>query len=300
MTEEHPLALHPLAMEMIAEPETDALTLAWRTEQEIVRLKRRVAKLEEERLLLIDEAREAGRTYRLPPEHRQKIGIALTGRPCSDETRAKLSAAMKGPANGMRGKKHTPETKAKISESLKGSPRPKSEAQREKLSLAAKGNRAWAGKHHTEETRKKISSATSGANNARWGKPFPQTSRAKISSAKRGKYCGPAASGWRGGVSFEPYCFKFNDEFKERVREFFGRVCVECGAPENGVRLSVHHVNHRKDACCAEGAAALFVPLCRTCHGKSNSNREYWEARFTALINERYGGRCYLPKEVRE
>jgi len=55
-------ALHPLAMEMIAEPETDALTLAWRTEQEIVRLKRRVAKLEEERLQLIDEAREAGRT----------------------------------------------------------------------------------------------------------------------------------------------------------------------------------------------------------------------------------------------
>jgi|GEM_PF-2735698 len=62
MTESHPLALHPLAMEMIAEPETDALTLAWRTEQEIVRLKRRVAKLEEERLAYIDEAREAGRT----------------------------------------------------------------------------------------------------------------------------------------------------------------------------------------------------------------------------------------------
>lgn len=62
MSESHPLALHPLAMEMIAEPETDALTLAWRTEQEIVRLKRRVAKLEEERLLLIDEAREHGNT----------------------------------------------------------------------------------------------------------------------------------------------------------------------------------------------------------------------------------------------
>lgn len=59
MTESHPLDLHPLAMEMIAEPETDALTLAWRTEQEIVRLERRVATLEEERLRLIDEAREA-------------------------------------------------------------------------------------------------------------------------------------------------------------------------------------------------------------------------------------------------
>jgi hypothetical protein len=62
MSESHPLDLHPLAMEMIAEPETDALTLAWRTEQEIVRLKRRVATLEEERLRLIDEAREAGLT----------------------------------------------------------------------------------------------------------------------------------------------------------------------------------------------------------------------------------------------
>jgi site-specific recombinase len=59
VTESHPLALHPLAIEAIAEPETDALTLAWRTEQEIIRLKRRVAKLEEERLRLIDEAREA-------------------------------------------------------------------------------------------------------------------------------------------------------------------------------------------------------------------------------------------------
>ena len=48
--------------ELTIEPMPDALTLAWRTEQEIVRLKRRVAKLEEERLLLIDEAREAGRT----------------------------------------------------------------------------------------------------------------------------------------------------------------------------------------------------------------------------------------------
>lgn len=62
VTESHPLALHPLAIEAIAEPETDALTLAWRTEQEIIRLKRRVATLEEERLRLIGEARDAGWT----------------------------------------------------------------------------------------------------------------------------------------------------------------------------------------------------------------------------------------------
>src|SRR5208337_386546 len=47
-----------------------------------------------------------------------------------------------------------------------------------------------------------------------------------------GKYCsrkclaiwksknliGEKSPGWKGGISFEPYCIKFNKEFKERVR----------------------------------------------------------------------------------
>lgn len=103
---------------------------------------------------------------------------------------------------------------------------------------------------------------------------------------------------WKGGVAYGPYCPKFNREFKERVRNFFGRICVECGAPETGRGLCVHHVNFRKDACCAEDAIPLFVPLCPSCHSKTNFNREYWDARYTALINERYGGQCYLPKRA--
>lgn len=117
--------------------------------------------------------------------------------------------------------------------------------------------------------------------------------RAKLAESHRGEKC----NFWRGGISFEPYCIKFNDEFKERVREFFGRGCAECGSPENGERLHVHHVNYHKDSCCAEDVAPLFVPLCRSCHAKTNFNREYWEERFTALINEQYGGQCYLPKQ---
>lgn len=104
---------------------------------------------------------------------------------------------------------------------------------------------------------------------------------------------------WKGGASFEPYCILFNNEFRERVREFFGRKCVECGKTEeeSGARLSVHHVNFRKDSCCAEDAPRLFVPLCRSCHTKTNYNREYWEERYTTMINEQYDGQCYLPKE---
>jgi hypothetical protein len=119
-----------------------------------------------------------------------------------------------------------------------------------------------------------------------------KSTRRKLSEKKRGEN----HWNWRGGISFGRYCEKFNYEFKERVRDFFGRRCAECGAPETEHTLHVHHVNYRKDACCADDAVPLFVPLCHACHMKTNYNREFWEARYTALINDVYGGQCYLPK----
>lgn len=152
----------------------------------------------------------------------------------------------------------------------------------------------------SEETRRKMSAAHKGhaisekhreiLRRAHTGRIVPEDARAKMR--------GPNSGRWKGGISFEPYCPRFTKDLKERVREFFGRACVECGKPEgeNGRRLDVHHVNFRKDACCADDAIPLFVPLCRSCHMTTNGNREYWEARFTALINDEHGGRCYLPK----
>jgi len=40
-----------------------------------------------------------------------------------------------------------------------------------------------------------------------------EETKLKLSKANRGKN-NPA---WKGGVSFEPYCIQFNNEFKERV-----------------------------------------------------------------------------------
>jgi hypothetical protein len=44
----------------------------------------------------------------------------------------------------------------------------------------------------------------------------------------RGKFCSKSCAqtrennaNWQGGISFEPYCILFNNEFKERVREFW-------------------------------------------------------------------------------
>lgn len=233
-----------------------------------------------------------GRTH--SPESRLKMGAWQKGKPKSDEQRRQISETLRGRALSPehreklsaagKGKTHSEETKRKIADALRG--RVVSEETRRKLSEASKGRPM---PPHIMARLIEINKAGVPWNKGVKTGPLPPEIKAKR--------CGENNPNWRGGVSYEPYCVKFNNEFKERVREFFGRVCVECGAPENGVRLSIHHVNFRKDSCCAEDVTPLFVPLCQACHGKTQGNREYWEARFTALINERYGGRCYLPKQ---
>jgi hypothetical protein len=110
-------------------------------------------------------------------------------------------------------------------------------------------------------------------------------------------YRGPTSHMWRGGISYEPYCEKFSDEFKERVREFWNRHCVECGIPEeeSGKRHSVHHVNFNKKACC-DDSKPLFVILCHSCHSETNFNRDYWRERFTRLIEDWNGGCSYFDR----
>lgn len=60
---------------------------------------------------------------------------------------------------------------------------------------------------------------------------------------------------WKGGRSFDPYCPKFNRQFKDNVRKRFGYKCVfpECGKTKKENRnreLSVHHLFTEKMACC--------------------------------------------------
>lgn len=99
------------------------------------------------------------------PETRAKMSAAKIGKstwnlgkPCSDETKAKISAANKGRANVLlRGRILTEETKRRISDSKKGKPAPNlgkrhSLEAREKMSLAKKGR---PGTPYTEERRSK-------------------------------------------------------------------------------------------------------------------------------------------------
>ena len=103
---------------------------------------------------------------------------------------------------------------------------------------------------------------------------------------------GEKSSGWKGGISFEPYCQKFNNEFKEYIRDKFGRICFLCSKTEeeNGRRLSVHHVNYNKGCGCDDDETCQFVPLCVGCNSKVNKNREMWEAKIKAMMKNKLNG----------
>jgi hypothetical protein len=108
---------------------------------------------------------------------------------------------------------------------------------------------------------------------------------------------------WYGNVRYyngPQYCELWNHDLKERVRAFFGYKCVECGQPQNGRALHVHHVWYNKKACCDDTPRSL-VPLCHECHSKTSGNnknhRKYWSDHFQDIIDNYYGGKCYLTKD---
>lgn len=97
---------------------------------------------------------------------------------------------------------------------------------------------------------------------------------------------------WKNGVSFEPYCSKFNNEFKEYIRDKFLRICFLCGKTEeeNGRRLSVHHCNENKNCGCDGDATCQFVPLCKNCHAKVHSKKADWETKIKAKMRTKLNG----------
>lgn len=97
---------------------------------------------------------------------------------------------------------------------------------------------------------------------------------------------------WKGGVSFEPYCPKFNMRRKKAVRDFFNNTCLACGklASENiaGPRiiaLCVHHADHDKEQGC-NGKPFNLVPLCHDCHGDEFNNQEEYRKYINKTLEE--------------
>jgi hypothetical protein len=228
---------------------------------------------------------ESSRGRKLTEEHKKRISLAMEGNPkivgkvISDETRRKIgeasSESIRKNGHPMQGKHHSEEARLAISIRMSGENNPNF------------------GRKHTEEERKAISQSAMGHKRC-VGRVLSEETRAKISKSMKGKMSGEKCPNWKGGISFAPYCPKFNKEFKERVRSFFGRKCVLCGKTEeeNRIRLSIHHVNYNKMTCC-DDTRPLFVALCVSCHAKTNFNASHWEDYFTKVIENDYNGVCY-------
>lgn len=156
-----------------------------------------------------------------------------------------------------------------------------------KISKSTRGLR-----HHTEETKIKISQSLTGRkrplevkkkiSDGQKGKYIPIEARQKMSKARKGIYYGEKSGNWKGGLSFLPYCSKFNKKLKESIRERDNRTCQKCSNKENGQRLSVHHIHYDKENCYPD-----LISLCRKCNSKVNSNRNYWEQYFMEILKEK-------------
>lgn len=204
--------------------------------------------------------------YGIPVRNRSE---ARTGHKTPVVVREKISAAQRCDKGHNFGKHLPKSTCQKMSVSRSGE-KGSFYGKHHSESALRKNRDAHLGRHHSDDTKEKLSLLSAGENNPMYG------------------MSGEKSPVWRGGTSFEPYCHKFNEAFKESIRDKFGRVCFLCPTTEeeNGRKLCVHHVNYNKDCLCSD-ADCEFVPLCDSCHSKTNHNRDYWEEIILNKLKEK-------------
>ena len=210
-----------------------------------------------------------------------RVKHPMLGRHHSDETITKLKKRIV-----------SEDTKKKISDAKRGKPRIGNIPD-----IRGKKNPMY-GKHHSEGVRKKQSEAKLEDKNPFYRKHHTEESKKKSSKANRGRkrdeeirkrmsenhtdVSSERNPNWRGGVSFIPYCPKFNNTLKEKIRERDYRLCQLCHEKENGRKLPVHHIHYDKENCYPD-----LIALCAECNSKVNFKRDYYENLFMIMLNER-------------
>ena len=160
-----------------------------------------------------------------------------------------------------------------------------SEKTKRNMSIAHLGNKSFTGKTFTEEHLANLSKAKK-------GKPFSESHRNNLAAAwqnpevyakRSAAHKGDKNPQWRDGLSYEPYSPEFNDELKEQVRKRDNYTCQFCGIQENGTKLHPHHIDYNKK----NNIPFNLISLCRSCHAKTNFNREHWTEYFQNIIVKR-------------
>jgi hypothetical protein len=190
------------------------------------------------------------------PEKKAEYRSRRVGIKASDETKQRQSISHK--------KRWTPELKLQQSNLRKGIPI--SEPHRKNIE---KANRL---KAKDPTICKKISEKTKGK---------------KRSEEMKQSIRGEKNHAWKGGISFFPYCIKFDRRRKKATRDFFNNTCICCGSHINELpkNLSVHHIDHDKEQGC-NGKPFNLVPLCHSCHSIENHYREEYATYINKTLED--------------
>ena len=186
----------------------------------------------------------------------------------NEETRRKMSQAMRGNQNA-RGYKRPREEKKAISQRMKG-------------------NQNFKGRRHSEEAKRKLSLAHTGLR-------FSPEHRQKISESKKGQKLNLSEEErerrsqawkssqnpmWTGGQYRVPYPRQFNSALKTEVRERDENKCVLCGSRKE---LRVHHIDYDKQ----NSDSFNLITLCNHCHLHTNFDRDSWKEGFQGYMKKR-------------
>ena len=149
-----------------------------------------------------------------------------------------------------------------------------------------KGFTPWnKGKKHTQETKDKVSRTKKSQN-----RRMSEEEKTRLSEYnKRVGRKPPVIFGkdnnqWKGGLSYEVYPREWNKTLKRAIRERDKYTCQMCGGQPDNEALSVHHIDYNKYNC----NPVNLVALCRSCHRKTNDNREEWIKYFEIWVKNSY------------
>jgi len=217
---------------------------------------------------------ESKKGKKFSEKHRINISEANKGRKCTEETRKKI-----GLANSIALKGNIPWNKGKKGMQLawnKGLPKEEqpsygrviSEETKKKISQSQKG------KIISSETRQKLSDINK-------GKKLSEETKRKMGDSRRGeKNCN-----WIEDRSRFLYPMQWDDVIREGIRQRDGYICQECGIHNQELsgfykKLDIHHIDYNKKNLDPKN----LISLCRSCHMKTNTNREYWINYFNKTL----------------
>ncbi len=136
--------------------------------------------------------------------------------------------------------------------------------EREKTSKAMKGSKSW-NKGLTKDTDKRVKRQSE-----------------RIKGNTNGFQKGERNPMWIDGKTLF-YSDDWRDTLRESIRQRDSYICQLCGIHQGELdkRLDIHHIDYDKKNCDPKN----LISLCRSCHLKTNHNRERWLNYFLSLIS---------------